>query len=104
MSRGLLPWLLVSCCFFTPPALAEDGGDEAETEVSVGETGRNQIGFRAADPDDHKENLSGIPYMAGAYLVFWVGLFLYMLSLRKRFQVVEDELADLRRVLAERDA
>ena len=110
MSRGTRLWCIIACflCLLTGTAVADESAETgsdvtAESQPTEG-SAANQIGFRAADPDDHKENLSGIPYMAGAYVVFWVGLLLYLLSLRKRFAVVETELADLRKILAERDA
>ncbi len=67
--------------------------------------GTPEVDFQAMDPKDsrHKEDLSGIPFMVGAYMVIWCGLFGYLFLIQKRQGKVEAEIADLRKALEAHD-
>ncbi|MEC8025070.1 MAG: CcmD family protein [Myxococcota bacterium] len=59
--------------------------------------------FEAADLTKHKEDLSGIPFMVGAYMVIWSGLFAYLYSVRKRNGQVSAQLEELRAAIRSHD-
>jgi CcmD family protein len=75
----------------------------ASADVDPG-TGTPELNFEAADPSAFKEDLSGIPFMVGAYMVIWLGLFGYLFLIHKRTQTVQGEIAQLRQALTEYDA
>lgn len=88
--------LVALALLFAAPALAEKAPD----------TGTPEVDFQAADPSEsrHKENLSGVPFLAGAYMVIWAGMLAYLVTLQRRQQSVQSEIADLRKALADHDA
>ena len=64
---------------------------------------RESTEFQAADLSKHKEDLSGIPFMVGAYMIIWSGLFLYIYSMHKRTGQVSTQLAELQAALKAHD-
>ena len=58
--------------------------------------GRPAGAFEAADPSNFKEDLSGIPFLVGAYALIWLVLMVYVFLLRRRTDNVVKEVALLR--------
>ncbi len=52
--------------------------------------------FESADPSMFKEDLSGIPFLVGAYALIWLVLLVYVFLLRRRTDAVVKEVAALR--------
>ena len=73
--------------------------------TSASAQAERETSFEAADPEysKHKENLSGIPFMVSSYLIVWSGLFAYLISVKKRNNAVQAEIADLKRALEAHD-
>ncbi|MFT5433487.1 MAG: CcmD family protein [Myxococcota bacterium] len=65
--------------------------------ASAQEQGTEPSAFEAMDPETsrHKENLSGIPFMVGAYMAIWASLFGYLGLLYKRQSKTDAEIAEL---------
>ena len=68
------------------------------------EAARASTEFQAADLSKHREDLSGIPFMVGAYMIIWAGLFGYLYSVRKRNGQVAEQVAELAQVLKAHDS
>jgi len=75
------------------------------TAASAQEDEAARVGteFQAADLSKHKEELSGIPFMVGAYMIIWSGLFAYLYSMQKRTRHVSSQLAELKDAIAAHD-
>ncbi|MBT9558489.1 MAG: hypothetical protein IV100_20810 [Myxococcales bacterium] len=58
--------------------------------------GRPTGAFESADPAMFKEDLSGIPFLVGAYALIWLVLLVYVVLLRRRTDAVVKEVASLR--------
>ena len=93
--RALL--LCVMFAMLAAPALADLPPPPPKKEAT---TGTPTVEFQAADLSKHKEDLSGIPLMVGAYMVIWSGLFLYLFALQKRTNHTLNEVAELKRLVA----
>jgi hypothetical protein len=67
------------------------------------DSARESTEFQAADLSKHKEDLSGIPFMVGAYMIIWGGLFVYLRSIQKRTDQVGSQVRELQAALKSHD-
>lgn len=104
IQRYVLPLVLLGALAI--PAMADEPPPADDTAAPAVETGTEQQEWQEIDPSEskHKENLSGVPFMAGAYMVILVGIFLYIVSIHRRQTKVDEELARLRAQVEERGA
>lgn len=89
MRRAIL--LLAVVLGLAMPALAADPpADEGGTQSTT---------FQSR----HKENLQHEPYVVGAYMAIWAGLFIYLRTLRTRQGKLDQDIQSLKDALARHD-
>ena len=94
----------------TPPtseavAAKPDPATSDTAEAVVGDVNPEQkeasgdggTAFVAMDPSksQHREELPAFPFLYSAYVIIWLGLFLYLISLGRRQRALDQKIAEL---------
>ena len=89
--RVLVVWILVAGSALVPASAAPT---QPRTPAAQDE-------FVPVSELPDAEQLPAAPLLLTAYAAFWIAVFLYLWSIRKRMASLDRDLADLRRRLAE---
>ena len=60
--------------------------------------------FVAMDPSEsqHREELPAFPFLYSAYIIIWLGFFLYLISLGRRQRALDQKIAELSTLVSNR--
>jgi CcmD family protein len=92
-----------------PEAKPSDTPKAAVGEVDSGQkeaSGDGGTAFVAMDPSQsqHREALPAFPFLYSAYVIIWLGLFLYLISLGRRQRALDEKIAELSALVSQRSS